>query len=221
MPGMRALAGSRGSRDTELNHREKRMLKPKILKLAAAVTIASAAGLASLGAAAASAAPVLPGATAASSATSGIVNGAMENEGSSLFVQTQGHNNPVQISSTGKSFLSQVDCTTFDIPRFGLREVCLLENESGLCLNAATTTTEPANALATVFADSCVPGDPNEEWWVTPDSDGSANSVYVINAAFSNSTERAFMTEEGKASGSDIGLFGPGFGAAGQWQYPA
>jgi len=179
------------------------MLRRRIRTLAVAVTIALAAGLTGLGANTASAATTAP-AVGPPLKDAVIVSLAA----AYLNVQTTGHQNPVILSDTGSSYISETNCTTHDFPRNGYQVVCLLENEAGLCLDAST-------AYDYITAESCQPNDTQELWWREFTSE--ENVYWFINAYWSNSTADSYMTAEGLAPGGYLGSWPPGYGSKAEW----
>jgi hypothetical protein len=194
-------------------------LKRRIFKVAvAAIAAASAVGLTTLSATAAVASPALSAprlatsaaATSHASASPGaITDTPMLNQDSGLWLRTEGHNNPVQASATKASFISEIDCSSYPFPNTNIHTVCLLENESGLCLDASS--------VPHVTAESCQPNDLQELWWrkATPFSD----TYWFINAYWSTDSGLQYMTEANDNPGSPIGVAGSGHGYLAEWIY--
>jgi hypothetical protein len=140
-----------------------------------------------------------------------ITDTALQNAYSGLYVQTHGHQNIVTVSSSGRSYLSQINCKEYSFP-YGTHPACELENESGLCLDAS------APYYPYITAESCVSGDTQEEWWAS--TYASPDYYWMINAYWSSYFDvDIYMTEGGSASGSDIGVLGAGYGLAAVWAY--
>jgi hypothetical protein len=176
--------------------------------------MASVAGLTTLGAAAASAAPAQPAMTSAASRLASpdvITRGIIQNAASALQVQTTGHNNPVIVSGTGHSLISQVDCRVgVRFPNGTTHNVCLLENASGLCIDAPNT--------IYLTAESCQVGDPQEYWWAEPNP-MFFNYYWIINFYWSSASQYAYMTQVSISPGSAIDVAAPGQGLYAEWHY--
>jgi hypothetical protein len=142
-----------------------------------------------------------------------VTDGTMQNVHSGYFVQTHGHNNAVTFSDTGKSYLTQINCKEYNFP-YGTHPACELENESGLCLDAASVNGD------VVTAESCVNGDTQEEWWAS--KYGSPDLYWLINAWWStNQGDDQYLTEvPGWIVGSAVIVAGEGYGTYAIWAYP-
>ena len=191
------------------------MLKRRILRLAVAVvTTASVAGLTTLGATAASAARAQPAMTSAASRLASpdvITDSPIENSLSGQYVHTNGHNNLVVLSFPAKSLLSQIDCRTgVTFPNGTRHNICLLENESGLCLDAVNTAT-----YIYLYAESCQVGDGQEYWWA--ESTTAVSEYWFINFYWSTPSSYAYMVN---FSPHIVVQIGGGADGAAQWFYP-
>jgi hypothetical protein len=114
----------------------------------------------------------------------------------------------VEVSPTSPSYISQVDCNEYLFPNGDLHPTCLLENESGLCLDASS---------ANVTAESCQANDLQEWWWAK--SDGLPSGYWFINAYWSDESGLSYMTASGSGSGSVIKVEGSGHGDFAEWVY--
>lgn len=193
------------------------MLKRRVLKLAVtAVTVLSTVGVTALAATAASASPARPAQRQALTTSRGtaspdvITDSEMASVANGLWVETTGHSNPVIMSQTKASILSQIDCKDVVFPNGETHPVCLLENESGLCL-------DQSSVYNYVTAESCESGDSQEWWWAK--STGVPDDFWIINEFWSSTSNYEYMTESDLDPGSLVQVAGPGYGTRAEWVY--